>query len=262
MKQNNQPFSGRNYIVTGGTQGLGRAIVLDLAAQGADGILICGRNAENGERARADIESAGSRCRFVRADLQFEEDCRRVVSDAVAVFGIIHGLVNAAGLTDRSGIEDATVEHWNLMMNVNARAPFLLIQDTVRHMKEKGIHGSIVNIISDQAHGGSPNLMAYSASKGTLATMTKNIAHALRSDRIRVNGVLIGWMNTPNEHRIQIASGKPENWLEDAEKSQPFKRLLKPEDVSGFVSYLLNDVSEMMTGSLIDFNQNVIGGMD
>ncbi len=262
MKQNNQPFSGRNYIVTGGTQGLGRAIALDLAAQGAEGILICGRNTGNGDQVRREIESAGSRCRFVRADLQFEEDCRRVVSDAVAAFGMVHGLINAAGITDRSSIEDATVEHWNLMMNVNARAPFLLIQDTVRHMKENGIRGSIVNIISDQAHGGAPDLMVYSASKGTLATMTKNIAHALRSDRIRVNGVLIGWMNTPNEHRIQIASGKPENWLEDAEKSQPFKRLLKPEDVSGFVSYLLNDVSEMMTGSLIDFNQNVIGGMD
>ncbi len=262
MKQNNLPFAGRNYIVTGSTQGLGREIALDLAVQGAEGILICGRNSGNGDKVSSEIESIGCRCRFVKADLQFEDDCRRVVSEAVISFGMIHGLVNVAGITDRSSIEDATVEHWNLLMNVNARAPFLLIQDTVRHMKEKGIRGSIVNIISNQAHGGSPNLMVYSASKGTLATLTKNVAHALRSDRIRVNGILIGWMNTPNEHRIQIASGKPENWLEDAEKSQPFKRLLEPEDVSGFVSYLLSDISEMMTGSLVDFNQNVIGGMD
>lgn len=262
MNQKNRPFNRRNYIVTGATQGLGRRIALDLAKQGAESILICGRNTENGDLVQAEIESAGCRCRFIPADLQFEEDCRRVVSEAVSAFGSIHGLVNAAGVTDRGGLEDATVENWNLLMNVNARAPFLLMQETVRHMKVKNIHGSIVNIISDHAHGGSPPLTVYSASKGALATLTKNVAHSLRLNRIRVNGILIGWMNTPNEHRVQLASGKPENWLETAEKAQPFKRLLNPDDVSGLVTYLLSDISEMMTGSLIDFDQKVIGGMD
>ena len=135
MDQNRQPFDGRNYIVTGATQGLGRQIALDLAKQGAEGILICGRNSENGEGVRAEIESTGCRCRFVKADLQFEDDCRRVVSEAMSAFGSIHGLVNAAGLTDRGGLEDATVDNWNLLMNVNARAPFILMQETVRHMK-------------------------------------------------------------------------------------------------------------------------------
>lgn len=124
------------------------------------------------------------------------------------------------------------------------------------------IYGSIVNIISDQAHGGTPLLTTYAASKGALATLTKNAAHSLRVNRIRVNGVLIGWMNTPAEHKTQMAEGRPENWLEEAEVSQPFKRLLSPEDVSGLVTYLLSDKSELMTGSLIDFDQKVIGGMD
>lgn len=261
MDQNIRPFAGHNYIVTGGTQGLGRTIALDLAKGGAEGILICGRNTENGELVRSEIESTGCLCRFVQADLQFEEDCRRVVSEAVSAFGSIHGLVNAAGLTDRGGLEDATIDNWNLLMNVNARAPFLLMQETVRHMKATETCGSIVNIISDQAHGGTPFLTTYAASKGALATLTKNAAHSLKSNRIRVNGVLIGWMNTPAEHKTQLADGRPENWLELAEKEQPFKRLLTPGDVSGLVIYLLGDKSEMMTGSLIDFDQKVIGGL-
>jgi NAD(P)-dependent dehydrogenase (short-subunit alcohol dehydrogenase family) len=107
-----------------------------------------------------------------------------------------------------------------------------------------------------------PFLTVYSASKGALATLTKNAAHALKWNRIRVNGILIGWMNTPAEHQTQINEGSPENWLEEAEAGRPFKRLLTPDDVSALVSYLLSDSSEMMTGSLIDFDQKVIGGLD
>jgi NAD(P)-dependent dehydrogenase (short-subunit alcohol dehydrogenase family) len=103
---------------------------------------------------------------------------------------------------------------------------------------------------------------AYSASKGALATLTKNVAHALRPERIRVNGICIGWMYTPHEHQVQIESGQPENWLELVEKDKPFKRLLRPQDVAYLTAYLLSDRSEMMTGSLIDFDQKVIGGLD
>ncbi|MDF1568176.1 MAG: SDR family oxidoreductase [Spirochaetaceae bacterium] len=262
MRTPGQPFKDRFFIVSGGTQGLGRRIAKDLAEQGAAGVTICGRNASNGKQVTEEIEAAGSRGLYIQADLQYEKDCRRVIAEALGAFGTIHGLVNAAGITHRSSIEDATVDHWNLVMNINARAPFLLMQETVRHMKKKSVQGSIVNIISDQAHGGAPFLTVYSASKGALATLTKNAAHALKWDRIRVNGILIGWMNTPAEHQTQIKDGRPENWLEEAEAGRPFKRLLSPEDVSALVSYLLSDSSEMMTGSLIDFDQKVIGGLD
>jgi len=95
-----------------------------------------------------------------------------------------------------------------------------------------------------------------------LATFTKNVAHALRRDRIRVNGLNIGWMDTPNEHIVQKAMGKPDNWLELAEATQPFGRLLKPLDVAKLTAYLLSDDSQMMTGSIIDYDQNVIGSYD
>jgi NAD(P)-dependent dehydrogenase (short-subunit alcohol dehydrogenase family) len=255
-------LKGRNFVVTGGTQGLGRGIALHLGREGAAGLTICGRNAENGQAAAAEISQSGCACEYVQADLFRESDCRAVVQRALQRFGRVDGVVNAAGLTNRGTIEDTTVELWDLLMNVNARAPFILMQETVRFMKSRNIPGSIVNIISDCAHGGYPFLTAYSVSKGALATLTKNTAHALRYDRIRVNGICIGWMYTPHEHQIQIESGQPENWLELVEQNKPFKRLLRPQDVAYLTAYLLSDHSEMMTGSLIDFDQKVIGGFE
>jgi NAD(P)-dependent dehydrogenase (short-subunit alcohol dehydrogenase family) len=253
-------LEGRYFVVTGGTQGLGQGIAEHLAAEGAAGITICGRNSRNGEAVAAAIAGEGCPCEYVQADLQIEDDCRNVVRQAARRFGSLHGLVNAAGLTDRGTLDDTTVELWDLLMNVNARAPFILTQEAARVMKENHVHGSIVNIISDQWHGGTRMLTAYATSKGALATLTKNTAHGLLHDRIRVNGVCIGWTYTPHEQMIQVSDGQPEDWLEEAEKAQPFKRLLRPDDVAYLCAYLLSDRSEMMTGSLIDFDQKVVGG--
>jgi NAD(P)-dependent dehydrogenase (short-subunit alcohol dehydrogenase family) len=122
--------------------------------------------------------------------------------------------------------------------------------------------GSIVNILSMSANGGQPFLFAYSTSKGALATLTKNNALALRKDRIRVNGLRIGWMETPGEHAIQKSDGNPANWLDLAAPKQPFGRILSVDDVAGLTHWLLADAGEMMTGSLIDFDQNVIGAYE
>jgi NAD(P)-dependent dehydrogenase (short-subunit alcohol dehydrogenase family) len=255
-------LKGRVFIVTGGTQGIGKGIALHLAEVGAAGLVICGRNRENGEAVARRVTAAGTPCQYVQADLQKEQDCRSVVTACKGRFGTVHGLVNAAGLTNRSGLEEASVELWDLMMNVNARAPFILIQEVVRIMKEQKRPGSIVNIISDNCHGGQPYLTVYAATKGALATMTKNVAHALRFDRIRVNGICIGWTYTPQEHQVQLDSGQPKNWVKQVDREQPFGRILRPRDVAYLVAYLLSDRSEMMTGSLIDFDQKVIGGLD
>jgi NAD(P)-dependent dehydrogenase (short-subunit alcohol dehydrogenase family) len=182
-----------------------------------------------------------------------------VVQQADEVFGRIDGLVNAAALTARGTLEDTTVELWDKMFAINTRAPFILMQEAVRVMKRLGQGGSIVNILSMAAHGGQPKLTPYSVSKGALATLTKNAANALRYDRIRVNGLNIGWMATPNEHLVQRKEGQPEDWLERADARMPFKRILRPRDVAGLTAYLLSDEAELMTGALIDFDQYVMG---
>lgn len=249
-------------VVTGGTQGLGEGIARYLANKGAAGLVICGRNQERGQAVAADLEKSGVRTVYVPTDLEQEADCRKVIKVCDETFGRVDGLVNAAGVTTRGTLDDTSVELWDQIFAVNTRAPFILMQEAVRVMKREGHGGSIVNILSMSAHGGQPFITAYCASKGALATLTKNAAHALRFDHIRVNGLNIGWTYTTNEHAVQIAMGKPENWLELAEPNLPFKRLLRPHDVASITAYLLSDESEMMTGSLIDFDQHVIGNYD
>jgi NAD(P)-dependent dehydrogenase (short-subunit alcohol dehydrogenase family) len=146
---------------------------------------------------------------------------------------------------------------------INVRGPFFLMQGVVKALLDAGEPGSIVNILSMSGHGGQPFLSVYAMSKGALATLTKNTAYALMPDHIRVNGLNIGWMDTPGEHAIQMRYHTDDpNWLKKAEEGQPFGRLLKPAEVARAVAYLASDESGMMTGSIIDFDQQVLGASD
>jgi NAD(P)-dependent dehydrogenase (short-subunit alcohol dehydrogenase family) len=256
-------LSGKVAIVTGGTQGLGEAIARLFAERGAAGLVICGRNAKSGERVASEISAAGCPTVFVQADLSNVADCRKVVAKADERFGRVDALVNAAGLSDRGDIFDTTEERFNEIFNVNVRAPFFLIQESVRIMRRDKIAGSIVNIQSMSAHGGQPFITAYCTSKGALATLTKNVAHSLLKFRIRVNGLNIGWMSTPGEDRImKTYHDAQDGWLEAAVKTRPFGRLLDPKEVARACAYLCSDESGLMTGSNIDFDQNVVGTGD
>jgi NAD(P)-dependent dehydrogenase (short-subunit alcohol dehydrogenase family) len=250
----------RVVVVTGGTQGLGREIALRCARLGARGVAFCGRNETNGAAVAAEIAEVGAEPLFVPADLSSAQDCRRVVDAADGMFGRIDGLVNAAASTERGTIDDTSAEAWDEMMALNLRAPFLLMQGCIAVMRRGGRGGSIVNVLSVSAHGGQPKLTAYCTSKGALAVLTKNVAYAVRKDRIRVNGLNIGWMATPGEHAIQAAEGAPPDWLERADAAAPFGRIIRPADVARMVTFLLGDDGEMVTGSLIDFDTNVIVG--
>ena len=175
-------------------------------------------------------------------------------------FGRVDCLVNAAALTDRGTILDTTPELFERMFRVNTEAPFFLMQDAIRVMKREQIEGAIVNILSVSAHGGQSFLAAYAASKMALGTLTKNTAFAVLPDRIRVNGLNIGWMDTPGEQSIQKrAHDAPDDWLPKAEAARPFGRLLKPTEVARAVAFLCSAESGMMTGSLVDFDQTVLG---
>lgn len=255
-------LAGRVVLVTGSSQGVGEGIARAAAEAGAAGICVTGRNAARADAVAASLREAGTRAHAVAADLADPDACRRLVVEAEAALGPVDALVNAAGLTDRGRIEDTPVELWDLLFAVNARAPFILTQEVVRRLKAARRPGAIVNIITMSSHGGQPFLTAYAASKGALATLTRNTAHALRRDRIRVNGINLGWTDTPGEHAIQARDGNPPDWLQGAEAAQPFGRLIRPRDVAGLAVYLLSDAAEMMTGALIDFDQTVMGAYD
>jgi len=136
----------------------------------------------------------------------------------------------------------------------------LMMQGIVRHLVETGQPGSIVNIISMTAHCGQSYLTAYSASKGALVTLTKNIANAFAAKRIRCNGILTGWMDTPGENATQQKfHGASPDWLTQVEAAQPMGQLVKPDQVAGLAGYLLSPESGVMTGALIDYDQRVSG---
>lgn len=248
-------------LVTGSTQGLGEAIARQLIAEKMiGGLVICGRNAERGRRLAEELSGLGCRTVFVSADLSRVEDCRSVVESGHKEFGRIDFLVNSAATSERGSILDSTPELFDRIMALNVRAPFFLMQGALRLMIEQSIAGSIVNIISVSSHGGQPFLTPYSASKGALATLTKNVAASVVKQRIRVNGLNLGWMDTPGEDAIQKRFHHAnDDWLDKAERAQPFGRLVKPPEVAQVVAFLLSERSGLMTGSIIDFDQNVLG---
>ena len=262
MTEDPRRLDGKVIIVTGSTQGLGEEIAREAADLGAAGIVISGRSADRGAAVAASLSGNGCRSIFVQAELADVEACRGIVGRCDEEFGRVDGLVNSAACTERGTLEDTSPEHWDKIMAINVRAPFLLIQESVRLMKRAGEGGSIVNILSVAAHGGPAKLTPYSASKGALATLTKNAGHSLMPDRIRVNGINVGWMATPNEHVVQKSEGQPDNWLEIAEANMPYGRILRPSDIAGLVTYLLSDAAQMMNGALIDYHPYVMGIFD
>jgi NAD(P)-dependent dehydrogenase (short-subunit alcohol dehydrogenase family) len=255
-----RPLDGKVAVVTGGTQGLGEAVARLFAERGAAGLVICGRQTDKGEAVASDLTQGGCRTLFVRADLARVDDARAVTVAADREFGRVDALVNAAGITDRGTIFDTTPELFDRMVAVNVRAPFFLMQGAAAIMRREGIEGAMVNILSMSAHGGQPFLTPYSMSKGALATLTKNAAFGLMPWRIRVNGLAIGWMNTPGEDRImRTVHGAHDGWLDKAAAGQPFGRLIDPVEVARACAFLASDESGLMTGAVIDFDQSVLG---
>jgi NAD(P)-dependent dehydrogenase (short-subunit alcohol dehydrogenase family) len=137
------------------------------------------------------------------------------------------------------------------------------MQRLVNHLRGRGAPGSIVNILSVHAHAGAPSLAVYASTKAALAGLTKNAAHAHRFDRIRVNGINLGWVDTPGERHMQaVTLGKGEGWLAAAAAAMPSRRLMSPDDVARLSLFLLSDDSEPMSGALIDYSQFVLGALD
>jgi NAD(P)-dependent dehydrogenase (short-subunit alcohol dehydrogenase family) len=247
-------------LITGGTQGLGLAMARRLAREGAAGIVISGRRAELGAAAEAEVRALGADCHYVRADVGNADDCARLMDEAIAKLGSVNALLNSAATTDRGTLLGTTLEMWQAQMDINARGPFLLMQALVRHLLERKAPGAIVNILSQSAHCGQSFLVPYSASKATLANLTKNVAQSYRRQRIRCNGVMAGWMDTPGEHAIQKkAHGAAADWLAKAEAGRPMGQLAKPDELAGLISYMLSPESGVMTGALVDYDQWVPG---
>lgn len=256
----NLSLDGKTAVVTGATQGLGEAIAHLFADRGCANMVITGRNAERGAKVKAALEAKGVKTVFVQSDLTKLAEVRKIVAACDTAFGKIDALVNAAGMTDRGSIWDTTPELYDQMFDTNVKSPFFLMQDALHLMKKSRTKGTIVNILSISGHGGQDFITAYCGSKGALAVITKNVAFSVMKYHIRVNGLNIGWMDSPGEDRImKTYHDAAPGWLAKAEEGRPFGRLIKPAEVARAVAYLSSPESGLMTGSVIDFDQQVIG---
>jgi NAD(P)-dependent dehydrogenase (short-subunit alcohol dehydrogenase family) len=245
-------------VVTGSGAGMGEGIVRLFAEEGAR-VVVSGRNETQGEAVAAEIAAQGAQAVFIRADVSVEAECRALIDGAVERYGGIDVLVNNVGLTTRGTIEDTTVELWDKLFATNVRSAFICMQQAVKYMKERR-RGSIINIGSVNAYIGEPKLMAYSATKGAMMTLTKNTAAYLNRYRIRVNQLNVGWTLTPTEHQVKsVEEGKGEDWLRDAIKTRPWGRLLLPRDIAMAALYFAGDESELITGSVLDLEQYPVG---
>lgn len=256
-------IDGKIAVITGATQGLGAAIARLFAQAGAAGLVIVGRDFEKGQAvAQSIFDDTGIPVEMVTADLADLTAVHKIIALADEKFGRVDILVNAAGFTDRGNILTATPELFDKMVAVNARAPFFIIQDAAKLMIRKGIEGRIINIGTMSEHAGQPFLAPYAISKGALTTLTRNSAFALMRNRIHVNQLDIGWMNSDHERKlIAMETGDPD-FIDRVAAKKPFGRILEPAEVARSVLWMASDDSGMMTGAVIPFDQSVHGAYD
>lgn len=253
-------FDGRVALVTGSSQGLGESVARLMAARGASGLVITGRDHDRAAEVAASLpcDAIG-----LGADLADASTPDELVNAAVERFGRLDSLVNAGATTVRGSVWDTTAELWDTMLTINTRAPGLLTTAAAKAMVDSGAEGTIVNVGSVAAYAGADFLYPYSVSKMALQALTRNAAWSLMRHRIRVNLVQPGWMATPGEDVIQKTfHGADADWLAQAAATQPFGRLIDPDELARAICYLASAESGMMTGAIIDFDQSILGGGD
>jgi NAD(P)-dependent dehydrogenase (short-subunit alcohol dehydrogenase family) len=242
-------IKGKTAIVTGAAQGIGKAVAIALAKEGAN-IVVSDVQVEAGESVAEQIRRSGATAQFVKADVELEENCSNLVEESLSLFGKFDVLVNNAGYFPRSGLEETSTDLWEKVLRINLRGPFYCAKYAVPAMRRSG-GGSIVNIGSINGIQALPELVAYGAAKGGLLALTRTLANACSKDRIRVNYVIPGWVLTEGEIAIQRAQGVSLDELEKIGRKLPLGRFQTPEDTAYAVVYLASDESAQVTGTIL-----------
>jgi len=235
-------LSGKTAIVTGGTQGIGLAIVRLFIAEGAC-VVVVARSAPGEDLTR---ELGQDRCIFREGDVTLEDTARLTVAEAIARFGSLDVLVNNAGIDWTGDLIGATLSDFERVLAVNLLGPFLMLREAACAMRKEG--GSIVNVTSRTASVGVPTMSLYSASKGALASLTRAAAVEWAPLGIRVNAVAPGLTDTPLARAWFDQQAEPESFRRGVEATIPQRRLATPEDVAAAVLFLASDDSRHVTG--------------
>jgi glucose 1-dehydrogenase len=238
-------LNGKVAAITGGDQGIGRAIAERLASEGAD-IAICYRKNKQGtDEVTHQITSAAKRrAAAFQADIGSVSDGQRFIEQAVASLGKIDILVNNAGLEKRADFWDVTEADFDAVLNVNLKGMFFVTQAFVRHLRQTNRSGKIINISSVHEELPFPHFASYCASKGGIKMLTRNLAIEL-APKIAINSIAPGAIETPINTKLLNDPVKLKDLLENI----PLGRLGKPEDVAGIASFLASDDSGYITGT-------------
>ena len=249
-------LKGKNIIVTGGTRGIGFGIVKELVTLGAN-VVTCGRSDAPSDKLKELMNENEGKIVYIRADISDVSYCKLILDTAINKFGKLDGLVNNTAIFPRHNYFTITGEQFDEVFNVNAKGTFFLTKYAVEFALEKESALAIVQIGSENAFAGEPDLAVYSCSKGAVRTLNKHIALNYGRNKIRSNWVTVGWVATETElSRFESIEIAKEELAKAAKKYIPLGRLQTNEDVAQTVSFLLSDSSSQITGTEI----HVTGG--
>jgi len=242
-------LTGKVALVTGAAQGIGKAIALLLARNGADAI-VSDINVEKAEETAKEIRSIGPKAMAVKVDVANLNDVERMVEGILEKLAKIDILVNNAGITRDKLILRMTEEDWDAVLSVNLKGTFNCTKAVIRHMAKQR-SGKIVNIASVVGEMGNAGQANYSASKAGVIGLTKTIAREYAQRGINVNAIAPGYIETP------MTEALPEKAKEELKKLIPMERLGKPEDVAEAVLFLVSEESSYITGQVLNVNGGI-----
>lgn len=238
-------LEGKVALVTGSSQGIGQAIAVRLAQEGADIVIDYRSHPEGAEETQAKVEASGRKGFIVKADLGVVSDIRQMIASAIENFGKLDILVNNAGLEKNADFWSVTEADYDSVINVNLKGVFFATQAIVQHLIETKRPGKIINISSVHEELPFPHFTSYCASKGGVKMMMRNLAVELGPHGITINNVAPGAIETPINTKLM---NDPEK-LGALLKNIPLGRLGQPKDVASIVAFLASKDADYVTGT-------------
>jgi NAD(P)-dependent dehydrogenase (short-subunit alcohol dehydrogenase family) len=239
-----QRFSGRVMLVTGGSSGIGRATARALGAEGAR-VVVAGRRGHRLAEVVEEIAAAGSEAIAVTGDVRDERACASWVAEAVARFGALDGLVNAAGVIGNGGIQNTAPEEWDRVMDSNLRSLYLMTRAATPELAKR--KGAVVSLSSVAGTRPYPGLLAYCVSKAAVDMFTRCVALDLAPEGVRVNAVNPGVVVTELHTTANAVADYPA-FLERGKTTHPIGRVGQPEEIAALILFLLSDEAGWITG--------------
>lgn len=240
-------LEGKTALVTGSSMGIGQAIALRLAQEGANVIVNHRASADAAAAVVAEIVQAGGRAVAIQADVAKRADIDRLVAESLAAFGRLDILVNNAGVEKNAAFWDVTEEDYDLVLNVNLRGVFFTTQAVVRRWREQQQPGRVINISSVHEDLAFPNFASYTASKGALRMLTRTLAIELAPLGITINNVAPGAIETPINRSLMADKAK----LDALIAKIPLGRLGQPSAVAGAVVFFASADGDYATGETL-----------